>query len=157
MHSIGKLSRRGFTLAELMAVVAIIAIIAGIGFGSYRKASERAVFADGLSGAHALAAAYDSYYYDNEYSYPSDMRKLDITLSKATVASGQITSRSFTFTRNNNGIKAERINGNYSIWVPLEAEGSVKVDTCTGTNAAGVEFCKSMGYSSCSSQVCSKP
>ena len=61
------LNNRAFTLAELMAVVVIIAILAGIAIGSYRRSVDRAKFADGRSLAHQIAAARDSYYYDRLY------------------------------------------------------------------------------------------
>ena len=38
--------KKGFTLAELMAVVVILAIIASIGLGGYKRTVERAKFAE---------------------------------------------------------------------------------------------------------------
>ena len=37
--------KKGFTLAELMAVVVILAIIASIGLGGYKRTVERAKYA----------------------------------------------------------------------------------------------------------------
>lgn len=142
--------RRGFTLAELMAVVVIVAIIAGIGFGSYRKAVERAKFADGLAGAHALAAAYDAYYYDHNYTYPTAASQLDVSLSGSTMSGLKVTTKNFVFTVGAGGVvSAERVNENYKIQVPLETVSAAGADKCVGTDAAGdgQAFCASMGYS----------
>ena len=55
-------SKKGFTLAELVAVVVIISILSGIALGAYRQSVERARFSEGLLGAHTFAAAVDVYY-----------------------------------------------------------------------------------------------
>ena len=45
---------RGFTLAELLTVVIIVAVLALIGFGYYKKSVEQAYFSEGLSIASLL-------------------------------------------------------------------------------------------------------
>ena len=52
-----KLTKYGFTLTELMVVVIIIAILAGLGLGSYKKAVERSHFTEGLQAVNAVAEA----------------------------------------------------------------------------------------------------
>ena len=143
-------TKKGFTLAELMAVVAIIAIIAAIGLGSYRKSTERAIFSDGLAGAHALAAAYDAYYYEHN-SYPSSMLKLSVDLANQSATASSITTRYFVYTWDSSGkfIQAERLNGGYYLKVYAEsyAANNLASDTCVGkAGTNGTQFCSSMGY-----------
>lgn len=147
MNFFGKLGRRAFTLAELMAVVIIVAIIAGIGFGSYRKAVERAKFTDGLSGAHTLAAAYDTYYYDHNYTYPTAFSQMDVTLTGASLSGLTAVTPNFRYSVSSNMLVAQRIDGDYEIRVPLETTGVSSADRCVGTNTQGQDFCESMGYS----------
>ena len=83
-----KLTKHGFTLTELMAVVIIIGILAGIGFGSYQKAIERSRFSEGLAAGAAVQEAVNRYYYENT-DLASSARKypkiayLDISLANA--------------------------------------------------------------------------
>jgi len=56
--------RRGLTLIELLVVVAVVAILATIGFVHYAAAHERALQAAGASNLHAIAAALQSYLVD---------------------------------------------------------------------------------------------
>ncbi len=142
-------ARKGFTLAELMAVVVIVAIIAGIGFGMYRKSVERAIFNDGLTGAHTLAAAYDSYFYENG-SYPTSAAALDVSLTKSVVSGLTVNTEHFKYVLDSGVLSAVRNGGNYTLMVVLDSTGSAVFDRCVGTNTAGVEFCQSMGYA-CSS------
>ena len=143
-------TKKGFTLAELMAVVAIIAIIAAIGLGSYRKSTDRAIFSDGLAGAHALAAAYDEYYYEHG-SYPNSMLKIPVGLANQTGTASSITTRYFVYTWDSTGkfIKASRLSGDYYLKVYAEsaAANNLKSDECVGVSGTnGADFCSSMGY-----------
>ena len=56
---------KGFTLMELMAVAAIVAILAAIGLGTYRRAHEKAILFQALNNLHTLAAATEAYYAEN--------------------------------------------------------------------------------------------
>jgi len=73
----------GFTLTELMAVSIIVAILAGLATGSYRKAIERSRVTEGHVAAKTLASALDRYYMENptlsyeERTFPT-IAKLDI-------------------------------------------------------------------------------
>lgn len=153
-----QLSKLGFTLMELMAVVTIIAILAGISLGSYKRSTERALFVEGLTGGHTIAAAIDSYYYEHNFTYPSSMNSLPISLTQSTTTDSSITTKYFTYTlvaataSAPAYVKANRIGGNYYIAVYLETTmaGSDKanyLDRCVGSNTEGQNFCASVGYS----------
>ena len=90
---------QGFTLAELMAVIVIIGILAGIGLGSYRKGIDRARFSDGLTGAHAIAAAVDEYYYENREA-PANVSKLAVSLKGGSISGNTVNTPNFTYTYN---------------------------------------------------------
>lgn len=62
---------RGFTLVELLVVVAIIAVLAGILFPSFMQAREQGRRADCLSNMRQVGIAINLYVQDNEGAYPS--------------------------------------------------------------------------------------
>ena len=145
-------NNKGFTLMELMAVVAIVAILVGISIGSFSRSAEKTILTDGLVGASTIASAYDSYYYEHN-SYPNSLKSLPISLTGGTMATTSITTRNFTYTVVNNGsgkpwyIKGQKNNGNYYVATYLETNKPQYPDRCVGSNTDGQEFCASMGYS----------
>lgn len=150
-------SSAGFTLTELMAVVIIIGILAGLGMVSYGKAAERSKFADGLAMVSTLAGAFDRYIYDTE-QVPSSITQLDIELRNVTVT-GTTTAALMQLKNDNfivkayptNGyIAADRSGGSESYRICLDFESSCRncVPVCSGNEA----FCKSMGYTRYSTQ-----
>jgi type IV pilus assembly protein PilE len=56
---------RGFTLIELMIVVTIVAILAGLAYPSYRNHVLRAQVVDATNGLSTLRADMERYYQDN--------------------------------------------------------------------------------------------
>ena len=151
--------KKGFTLAELMAVVVIISILAGIALGAYRSSLERARFSDGLAGAHALAAAVDTYYYDH-IAEPTNLNNIAVSLARSSASGNDITTATFTYTYDgaNKRVVATRINGNYQIRAYSERASGGAVDECVGTDSGtdGKEFCESLGYKNCTGTVCTK-
>ena len=146
---------QGFTLAELMAVVVIIAILAGVGFGSYVKSVSRAKFAEGRSLAQQVAAARDTYYYDHQAllggsgssSFPTDFSKLSIGLKDKD--GNQATGSSFsgkncTVTLHSNYVKATAVDGGYALCVYQDTP--TRAERCVYTTTDGKDFCESMGY-----------
>ena len=138
-------NKQGFTLAELMAVVMIVAILAGIAIGAYHKAIERSQFNEGLSVANAIMAASDQYFYDFNAN-PSTIADLSLDITGGTISTLTLTTDKFIFTLvPKSYTTAKRINGNYSIkvWTSINSTGAI---TCSQTAAGGSDFCKSVGY-----------
>lgn len=156
-------NRKGFTLLELMAVVAIVAILSAMALGGYRKSIERAAFNEGKQVVHALAASADAYYYENR-SFPNNLCNLDVKISQVinNIACAVQQTKNFTYAGllhdgTDYYIEARSNTGNGAILRvyleangPAKSDGSLKWDECRGNE----DFCKSMGYSNCSSSVC---
>lgn len=160
-----KLTKYGFTLTELMVVVIIIAILAGLGLGSYKKAVERSHFTEGLQAVNAVAEAVTRYYYDNPDA--SDRRqpamdRLDIALSNADTnkrtcravgtQDNKYCARTKYFeVRVYDGyVSADRVKGNntgdYTIFSYPQLGTSAQQDVCRGNTTVGSDLCVSLGY-----------
>ncbi len=57
---------KGFTLVELLVVVAIIGILAGIAYPSYTQYARKAECADGIDSLVSLAGFMEEYYMNND-------------------------------------------------------------------------------------------
>src|SRR5271168_335958 len=60
----------GFTLVELLVVIGIIAILAGVALGPITNGIKKAQQSTGVQEAHALGLAMYSYANDNQQLYP---------------------------------------------------------------------------------------
>lgn len=67
--------QRGFTLIELMVVVTIIGILAGIALVNVRGANQKAQEAALRADLHEMRKAIDDYYADKQ-KFPSDLKEL---------------------------------------------------------------------------------
>lgn len=156
---------KGFTLTELMAVVIIIAILAGIGLGSYRKAVERSHFTEGLVDGNAILEAVNRYYYDNPDLSDSERKRpkvdyLDIGLSNArscTINPNKdycLRTKYFEIVVQSWGVQVNRVQNNavkdyYFYLYPDFATGHYP-DQCISRSATGHDLCVTMGYTNCS-------
>ena len=72
-------SNKGFTLLELLVVVLIIGILAGIALPQYKKAVEKSKATHALTILRATSDAIKRFYLVNN-SYPTSFNDLDITI-----------------------------------------------------------------------------
>lgn len=73
---------KGFTLIELMIVVAIIGILASVAVPAYQSYSVRAQVAEGMNLAGPVQAAVAEFWYDNG-NYPADNTAAGIAVAAA--------------------------------------------------------------------------
>lgn len=110
-------NKRGFTLAELLAVVLIIAVLAAIALPQYRRSIRRAQAVEGLT--HLRAVMDSALRYKAEYeTAPTKFGDLDVAFQN--VSGGVIDNFKFTF------------NGSTSITACYAPNGS-----CTGYTFTG--------------------
>ena len=164
--------RAGFTLTELMAVVIIVAILAGIAAGSYKKAVERSRYSDGLVAATSMMESVNRYYLNNddldddERTRPT-IAQADISFpnTKACKTSSAYCTKTkfFEITIKDDGsVEAVRYKGSdrgdYGVRVYSDVFGSnQRADKeCIYYNKTGKDICVSLGYGCGTSMVCSK-
>lgn len=86
------IKQKGFTLIELMIVVAIIGIIAAIAYPSYRDSVNKTQRSDAMTSLSRLAAAQERYYTRlSPASYAADFKVLlnDTSLNSTTIKSDE--------------------------------------------------------------------
>jgi prepilin-type N-terminal cleavage/methylation domain-containing protein len=79
-HAARRSSRSGFTLVELLVVIGIIAILAGVALGPITQALEKAKENAGLQTAHTIALSEFQYSIDNG-TYPGGARSQDVAIA----------------------------------------------------------------------------
>ncbi len=164
-------SKLGFTLAELLAVVIIVALLSGLGLGYYKRSVEDSRFAEGLSVASALVEAVNQSYFEQQLEDPESLTKqpkvqtLDINLAaKADCSSNKdyciATPRFEVYIETDGSVRAYRGNASlypYYIQInPSFAASKSNQISCVGADADGKTFCESMGYTDCKDNACLK-
>ncbi len=155
----------GFTLTELMTVVIIVAILAGIGFGSYKKAVERSHFTEGQVAGSNVLESVNRYYYDNpdldeiSRSRPK-VEYLDIDLSNSGICTqfGEkdycLRTKYFEVVIYDGRVQVNRVQNDtlkdyYFVFYP-DYYSEHHEEECNSRTEVGYDLCKTMGYIYCS-------
>lgn len=98
------MNRKGFTLVEVLIVVIIIGILAGIGVPQFASSIEKAKGGEARAGLGHVQTGEKVYYAEREY-YTSNLSDLDISLSQRywAFSISTPTSTSYTATATRSG------------------------------------------------------
>lgn len=148
--------QRGFTLLEMMVVVAIIAILAGILIPNFTHARAQAATSACMANLKTVATAFELYYTDKQTYPPGTNQVID---SSATggggVLSGYIgqppedptagTGKYYTYTTTTSGgVDA------YSIWCPGTHDPATMSSFAANSSDTTLKYDSSLGLTSAS-------
>lgn len=143
------MNRKGFTLMELLIVVVLIAILAGIGVPQYFNAVERERTVEAIGILTAIEQAQMRYGAVND-AYASDFANLDIDLPDMTNANRDnitgttMTTKNFTYTLSNTKVIATRTDNSYYLELtfstvdPEDANFTPKTLYCYPTGSSDI-------------------
>lgn len=150
---------RGFTLLEMMVVVAIIAILASILIPNFSRARAEAQTAACIGNMKTIATALELYYSDNQ-SYPS-VSRTDIDPSLIANTLGNYLSQAPQDPAAGRGSyymltsEAASANGGvagYTIWCPGSHDPATLQNIAPGTTNTHVKFDNKAGFGAASAQ-----
>ncbi|MFW2438902.1 MAG: pilin [Arenicellales bacterium] len=133
---VGEMNQRGFTLIELMIVIAILGILSSIAISSYRDYSVRAKISESLVSASPFKTAVGTYYW-SENSFPT---------SRAEAGQSNIVTKYIDeITITSNGYISVDINDTtvgvanmYLIFKPTLVTGAIRWDCSVSDDATGI-------------------
>jgi len=115
-------NKKGFTLLELLVVVVIIAILAGIAIPQYKLAVEKSHLTEAVVMLKAIAEAQDRFYIINgRYANAYEIKKLDVDIPGKKVASA--------------GVNKNRIETQFFVYSPDADSGSISSPIPSGYKA----------------------
>src|SRR5476651_1941329 len=90
-------SRGGFTLVELLVVIGIIAMLAGVALGPITNGIKKAKQSAGLQSAHAIGLAMYSFANDNQQLYPDITSGTAANIAQTLLGGGYVTDPGIFF------------------------------------------------------------
>lgn len=147
--------QRGFTLLEMMVVVAIIAILAAILLPNFTRARAQAMTAACMGNIKTIATALELYYSDNQ-AYPAASNKavqdLGLTgyLNQTPIDPAASPGSSYTVTTTNTGSGSGT--AGYQIWCPgtHDPVTLTKINNGTATTNTTIKYDNQQGFSAVS-------
>ncbi|WP_301883022.1 pilin [Neisseria uirgultaei] len=135
-----KAIQKGFTLIELMIVIAIVGILAAVALPAYQDYTARAQMSEALTLAEGQKAAVVEYYSDNG-TFPTTNTSAGIATSteikgkyvKSVAVTGNATAASITATMNTSGGVNKDISGATLVLVGKQNSGSFEWTCQAGT------------------------
>ena len=155
---------RGFTLAELLAVVIIISLLAALSVGYYKRSVEQSRFSEGLAAAGATVESLSRTISDEQMEGLTSpdvhsFATLDISFPNSCTGNCKATKYfNIVIEQNSTGQEVVRAyrggtTGPYYIEASVDSNNLI----CVGNSDDGQTFCESMGYMTCdANRRCSK-
>ncbi len=126
----------GFTLIELMIVVAIIGILAAVALPAYQDYTVRAKVSEGLTLTSGIKAAATEFYSSNARLAPDNASVLSPGMAKISGTHvkdvGLVVSGAIQVTMSSAGLPSDATNATF-ILTPVTARGAVSWKCSTGT------------------------